>query len=278
MVDKTAMYSSESVDWNTPDAILSLVRDFAGPDGIGLDPCSNWTSRVGAKVGWSNCWGDDGLSRGWFGYGAVFVNYPYADAEPWSLHVVQQARLGAEIIVICPARTDTVAGQRLLASADAICFVEGRVRFAPAYPRPGKKSDSPAFPSMLLYYGPRADRFLSVFSKIGPVWLPAPTRRRPLVFTPSRRRRGRRTNGMWIPGRPMRGREDSPRSYDVKQSARVAEELAALIAAEMLTDDMLTDAALDAPATLQGRDLSLDTASGRGAGIYKTTEVALVQE
>lgn len=157
MIAKPLMTSKRS-DWNTPGPIVDLVRTLAGGK-IGLDPCSNGSSIVGAKRSWTI--DDDGLAQDWRGNGLVYVNPPYGrQIAPWIEKAVTSE--GAEIVMLIPSRTDTRWFQRLFANADGMCFWAGRLRFI------GAKSPAP-FPSAVAYMGKRAGEFLHVFGNQGQV-------------------------------------------------------------------------------------------------------------
>lgn len=143
--------SSDRLDWNTPERVLDLVRQVGQ---IGLDPCSNATSLVRASVEWVF----GGLDRSWRNYGLVYVNPPYGrEIEPWIVRCASGD--GDEVVALLPARTDT-RWWRCVATAQAVCFWHGRLRFL------GAPSSAP-FPSAIAYWGPRAGQFSRVFGPHG---------------------------------------------------------------------------------------------------------------
>ena len=156
-----ALFSSEKPSWCTPHEVLYRVCLAVGP--IGLDPCSNPQSIVGAAIEWSLENGDDGLAAPWRGLGPVYVNCPYARGEmaQWADKMALEGALGTEVIGLVPARVDT-GWFRPLWCADAICFWHGRIRFL------GASSGAP-FPSALAYWGPSAYKFNFAFSPVGKV-------------------------------------------------------------------------------------------------------------
>jgi site-specific DNA-methyltransferase (adenine-specific) len=158
------MNSSERHDWNTPDDYLGLVRSvFGGP--VGLDPCSNATSRVGARVTYDES--DDGLAQDWQGRGPVFVNPPYGRALPaWVAKVVEEGGKGAEIILLVPSRTETHWFRAARKACDALAFANRRIRFrTPELDgQPAHKSKNNA-PSVTFYFGTRIERFQEVFGE-----------------------------------------------------------------------------------------------------------------
>lgn len=173
MVSKT-LFSSERDDWNTPEEILTLVREL-GP--IGLDPCSNGSSIVSAALAYDK--EANGLSRTWAGNGLVFVNPPYGRATkgapgitPWISKCRDEATHGAEIVALVPARTDTKWFQEYGFTASRVLFYRGRVRFTIS----GSATAVGApFPSAILYWGPNGPRFSMIFSSRGRILRPWPS-------------------------------------------------------------------------------------------------------
>ncbi len=157
-----AVMSSARQSWNTPECVLERVRRV---DAVGLDPCSNPSSIVGAKVEWSLENGDNGLIMPWGEYGLVFVNPEYGRGiGKWMALCAIEAVNHTEIIALVPARTDA-RWFNYAWSADAICFWTGRLRFL------GAPSSAP-FPSAVVYWGPRKYRFAAAFDSAGNVVLP----------------------------------------------------------------------------------------------------------
>lgn len=161
------LLSSASEHWCTPPEFLDLVRQI---DSIGLDPCSNIFSSVGAKK--SVTLPEDGLTLSWQGHGLVFVNPPYGRELPkWISKCVMEAIQGTEVIALTPARTDTRWFQGTTESiwntASAVCFVQGRIKFVDG--RTGQQTNPATFPSLVTYWGPRPSVFKRVFQPVGAV-------------------------------------------------------------------------------------------------------------
>lgn len=156
-----------SEHWNTPPWVLEVVRGF-GP--IGLDPCSNRWSLVGASTAWTKR--QDGFSRCWCGHGLVYVNPPYSrgNLPKW---VPRCAVEGDEVIALVPADTSTEwFASAVWELAQAVCFIRGRVTyFEKGQPRIGKDGRIMAAPhgSALVYYGTRPARFEGVTREVGHV-------------------------------------------------------------------------------------------------------------
>jgi len=145
----------------TPPKILERVRAI---DAIGLDPASCEGNPTKAHVfvrppanGLDFAWHND--------HGLVFVNPPYGRkrglrCREWVLKAIAEHLLGAEIVLLLPARTDTLWFQALLVRRYPICFVRGRLVFQ------GENSGAP-FPSAVVYLGPRPKKFAAAFADLG---------------------------------------------------------------------------------------------------------------
>lgn len=131
-------HTSHRDDWNTPAPVLDRVRLVAP---IGLDPCSNLSSIVNARVE-LRLPQRDGLSCSWVGELApgevAFANPVYGrHIGPWMAKCAEEARRGADIIALVAARPDTAWFRVCWDTAAAICFWRGRITFLGApYPAP----------------------------------------------------------------------------------------------------------------------------------------------
>lgn len=154
-----SMKSSVRQTFNTPEDVLRVIRRF---DAIGLDPCSNAASIVGAATEWRLERDGDSLTKDWTGRGLVFCNPPYSRwLKKW---MAKCSMSGAEVISLTPARTDTTAWHSFASTAEAICFWRGRMTFLHA-------TSCAPFPSALCYWpgasGSRVDRFEEIFREVG---------------------------------------------------------------------------------------------------------------
>lgn len=159
-VQKVLM-SSDNEHWNTPDDVLTPIREHLGP--IVLDPCSNPFSKVRAKTEFFGPPGKDGLAESWQAGGVVYVNPPYGRKI---VHWVDKAVLegeaskilasGTEIVMLVPARTDTVWFHKILATANTVLLWKGRLTFL------GAPHGAP-FPSAIAYWGHRPTKFKVAF-------------------------------------------------------------------------------------------------------------------
>lgn len=160
-MNNSTMFSSDRIDWNTPKEIIEIIRKF---DDIGLDPCSNPNSIVGATTEWSLEKGISGLRRPWTEHGLVYCNPPYGRAiAEWSRKIVEEAALGAEIICLLPSRTDTSWMQLMFRFCNVSLFWKGRLTFL------GAPSAAP-FPSCIMYFGKRDSRFCEIFDQFGQLY------------------------------------------------------------------------------------------------------------
>lgn len=164
------MFSSDNQRWQTPRVVLDLVREM-GP--IALDPSADLDAPF-AVVNYAGKAHNffSGLEESWRGHGLVYCNPPYGRAlEQWAKKAhwefVKQAFFPAtmnferdELVLLVPARPDTRWWQRYITRAAAICFWTGRITFV------GAKHAAP-FPSALVYFGYRPERFVEVFKKRG---------------------------------------------------------------------------------------------------------------
>lgn len=188
-----ALLSSDSPDWCTPSEVLDPVRAFAP---IRFDPFSNAGSIVGAQE--SICLPADSLLLEWPLDGLIWCNPPYGrELARCAAKISEQARRGAEIITLVPARTDTRWWHEL--SPRVWCAWRGRITFleqdaawrsrvASALSRRGRACDptqleprlrvteslvaneSAPFPAALCYQGWRPDSFVRHFAAFGEIY------------------------------------------------------------------------------------------------------------
>jgi len=151
--------SSESKEWYTPDSIIEKVVAVMG--GIDLDPCSDAEGNIGATHYYTAQ--DNGLEKKW--QGRVFMNPPYCgDSLQWCEKLIDESP--AESITLVASNTDTQYFHKMIAYADATCFVKGRLEFKPGAGNSGGRS---TVRNVLFYKGSNAEKFKEVFSSIGVV-------------------------------------------------------------------------------------------------------------
>lgn len=154
-------HSSENDTWLTPDEFKHHLTSFFKR--IDLDPCSeDERANIPATVHLTAK--DDGLSRPWR-CKSCFSNPPYSQLEKWTSKMSREFTSGhaEEIIALIPARTDTKAFRHL--SSYPRLFIHGRLRFS-------ESKNSAPFPSAVIYFGRDIDRFHTVFSPIGDLFIP----------------------------------------------------------------------------------------------------------
>ena len=138
------------MEWYTPSDIIELARCVMGS--IDLDPASCSTANKVVMAGEFYDQESDGLLQDW--RGNVWVNPPFCQpliqqfltktVASYELGLIQQA------CVYTNNATDTQWWQDAAKSADAICFVRGRLR---CYRPDGSTGQSPLQGQTILYYG-----------------------------------------------------------------------------------------------------------------------------
>jgi hypothetical protein len=149
---------------NTPESILEVVRKF-GP--IGLDPCSNPSSTVAAKVAYCAPI-SDGLKARWSG--VAFVNPPWSSILPWATKCADEWHSnGVESLLLTRYESTTTWSRVIWGEASRVCLLDER----PAFPLPGERNPKKDLrPAMISYFGDRGDRFERVFVELGVVVRP----------------------------------------------------------------------------------------------------------
>jgi hypothetical protein len=147
--------NSGRVEWNTPQVVIDCVTRL---DEITLDPCWNPRSKVSAE--WSFDGTEiDGLKAQWHSWaGLAYVNPPYGAAlKQWVPKILEEAKVGAEIIALVPNSTETVWFRKLFMGCQAAMCWKGRLTFdgapAPAF-----------FGSAVFYFGHRPYAFADAFA------------------------------------------------------------------------------------------------------------------
>jgi hypothetical protein len=110
----------------------------------------------------------DGLAESWQGYVSLaYVNPPYGRVLPqWVKKCADEGAAGAEVVLLVPARTDTVwCHEQVFQRAQAACFWRGRLNFE--NPPPGSARPGGTFPPLVAYWGPRRDAFFAAFAGAG---------------------------------------------------------------------------------------------------------------
>lgn len=129
----------------TPSYVLEPVRQALGGT-ISLDPCTTPGNPAGAERFY--CPPADGAALPWDAPG-IFVNPPYSRArERWVRRCIGAALAGSAVVLLIPAATDTRIWQEAVASASAVVFIRGRVKFGVL--RPNRRQAAASHPSALI--------------------------------------------------------------------------------------------------------------------------------
>ena len=147
MSDKISFFSCDSVThegstntWFTPQYIIETLGPFD------LDPCTqSFRPFDTASLHVCEDFGDCGLSKDW--YGRVWLNPPYGKAI---LKWLKKLSTHGNGIALVFSRTETGWGQEMIAQADAVNFIKGRIAFVRDN---GKPSTNAGTGSMLLAFG-----------------------------------------------------------------------------------------------------------------------------
>lgn len=132
------MFSSKSDIWATPqDFFNNLNAEF----NFTLDPCALPTNAKCSKFYTPE---QDGLKQDWSNE-TVFCNPPYSDIKNWVEKAYNEAKRGAKVVMLIPARTDTRYFHDFIYGQHEIRFVRGRLKF-------GDQKNSAPFPSMVVVF------------------------------------------------------------------------------------------------------------------------------
>jgi len=134
------MMSSDSVEWETPDAFFDrLDEEF----GFEVDVCA---TKDNAKCDIYFTPEVDGLAQSWGGL-TIWCNPPYGkDIGKWIRKCADHGAKGGVAVMLIHARTDTKWFHDLVVpNATEIRFVKGRLKFS-------NKGSAP-FPSLVAVFG-----------------------------------------------------------------------------------------------------------------------------
>ena len=150
-------------EWYTPDEYLDAARSVLG--GFDLDPASSDTAQEKIQAASYYTKDDDGLKRPW--HGRVWLNPPYS--QPLISYFIDrlcEAADSGEIeaaILLTHNYTDTRWFHKAAATADAICFTRGRIKFY----SPTGEIAAPTQGQAFFYFGPDVEQFVRQFSDFG---------------------------------------------------------------------------------------------------------------
>ena len=141
----SALLSSKKMDWCTPQDFFDRLNEEFGfvLDAAATDKTAKCTLYYTPET--------DGLSQSWDRGGAVFCNPPYGrEIGKWVKKAYEEAIGGGyAIVLLIPARTDTIYFHDYIYGKAEIRFVRGRLRFTDDE---GNASDPAPFPSMVVIY------------------------------------------------------------------------------------------------------------------------------
>lgn len=165
--------NTASQGWCTPRKYVDAVKRFFGGR-IGLDPCSNEYSIVGAETEY-RLPERDGLKEEWDSP-TVYVNPPYGadrgrgtSIRDWLAKCAcSHADYGSEVIALVPVATNTSHWKRhVFGSADAVCFLyDTRLKFLENGLDGGKGAPMAC---CLVYWGSDVPGFSGNFMRYGAV-------------------------------------------------------------------------------------------------------------
>jgi site-specific DNA-methyltransferase (adenine-specific) len=133
-------YSSAKDDWTTPDDLFSKINDKYGP--FYLDPAAD-NKNAKCPIWFTEA--QNGLAVDWYIFGSVFVNPPYSNLKAWIKKSYDEAQKGCRVVMLIPARTDTIAFHEYVMKARKIELIKGRIKFS------NSKNSAP-FPSMIVVF------------------------------------------------------------------------------------------------------------------------------
>lgn len=137
------VFSSKRHDWETPQAFFDeLDREFH----FTLDPCCTPNTAKCKKYYTPK---ENGLLQDWSGE-TVFCNPPYGrELKVWIEKCYNESRKpNTTVVMLIPARTDTIAFHKYIYNKAEIRFVKGRIKFRVD----GKAGDCAPFPSMVVIF------------------------------------------------------------------------------------------------------------------------------
>lgn len=131
-------FSSKRLDWTTPVDLFNKLDSIYNFD---LDVAA---SEENALCNFFYTEEDDGLSKSWAGR-RVWCNPPYGrEIRAWTRKAAAEAEHAKFIVMLVPARTDTIWWHEAIQTARAV-YLKGRLKFG------GQKNAAP-FPSALLIW------------------------------------------------------------------------------------------------------------------------------
>jgi phage N-6-adenine-methyltransferase len=138
----SGLLSRSTDEWATPLSFFRTVEHEFGA--FDLDPCANAENAKAPKFFTRE---QNGLAQEWAG--KVWMNPPYGrEIGKWMDKARQSAELGALVVCLVPARTDTAWWHESVEGKAEVRFIRGRLKFG------GGMANAP-FPSALVIYHPK---------------------------------------------------------------------------------------------------------------------------
>lgn len=135
------LFSSNKDDWETPQDFFDKLNEEFHFD---LEPCADKDNHKCENFFTKE---DDGLLKDWEGH-TVFCNPPYGakSTSDWIRKCAEEScKPNTTVVMLIPARTDTIAFHKYIYGKAEIRFIKGRLKFG------GSKNSAP-FPSMLVIF------------------------------------------------------------------------------------------------------------------------------
>jgi phage N-6-adenine-methyltransferase len=152
-------HEDSSDEFGTPGEFHRPIADAVG--GFDLDPAAGAEDSPLASTRYTK--EDDGLSKEWFG--TVWLNPPFSEKETWLRRAVAEVNAGRVglAVVLLPVDTSTQWFHEYAATADALCFIEGRLSFVGG-------DRNPNFGVMIAAFGDVPHDLLDVLDRKGVVF------------------------------------------------------------------------------------------------------------
>lgn len=145
MKAKQALFTSNSNEWETP---LSLFDELNKQFNFTLDPASTSENALCDNFYTKE---DNGLVQSWENE-TVYCNPPYGrEITEWAKKACKESKKGTNIVMLIPARTDTIYWHEYVFNKANIYFFKGRLKFS------GSKTSAP-FPSAIACYNCKLKR------------------------------------------------------------------------------------------------------------------------
>lgn len=135
------LLSSKRQDWETPPEFFKKLNSEFN---FTLDPCA---SPETAKCKKYYTIAENGLEQNWSGE-TVFCNPPYGRELPKWIKKCAEESKHATVVMLIPARTDTIAFHEYIYNKAEIRFIRGRLKFLVN----GIKRDNSTFPTMIVIF------------------------------------------------------------------------------------------------------------------------------